>query len=280
MNPGYPGRPLTLTPRSAYSLSGHVSVELHLPYTLPFQTPRRPRFLLQSLELVFEGKAEIVSPYTGYSSFRICSISSELIQNAFELTSSEDSSDPGACFRHPCRPLNVLTCAFTARWNILFNLTIPGWLPASSLASCGNSYRIYATAKLVTLGGNDTWLDSLTSPFRSNEWTAEARRTIRLRRFIQAPSEPSPGPSTISYVIKSKSIKPQGGSTRIPDNVIQALNIVATVPSFIDVKSHQLETALRLRTEGLDSELCQRLRLNGFSVDVIQGDKCRYVFPS
>jgi hypothetical protein len=162
----------------------------------------------------------------------------------------------------------------------VFNLTIPGWLPASTLASCGNSYRLYATAKLVTLGGNETWLDSLTSPFRSTEWTAEARRSIYLRRFVEPPSESPPTPSTIGYVIKSKHVKPQGGSTIIPDNIIKALNIVATVPSFIDIKSQQFETALRLRTEGLDSELCQRLRLNGFSVDVIQGDKCRYVFPS
>lgn len=91
---------------SAYSLSGHVVVNVSNPST--FFGARRPAsLLLQSLELTFEGQSEVLTHEIGYSSLRICSVTKELVTEAVELVQEGDEDD-SKCTRRNQQP-NSLT---------------------------------------------------------------------------------------------------------------------------------------------------------------------------
>lgn len=68
---------------AAYSLSGHVSISV---------SQTTARLLLQSISLTFEGQSEVLTPCTGYSGLRLCSVTRELAPKPTEL-SNEDSGE-------------------------------------------------------------------------------------------------------------------------------------------------------------------------------------------
>lgn len=86
--------------RSAYSLSGHVSISLS-PSSSFFDRRQTARYLLQSLSLTFDGQAEIFTPTIGYSAVRLCSVTRELApsEDTLELTNEghEESGEPCMC---------------------------------------------------------------------------------------------------------------------------------------------------------------------------------------
>lgn len=87
---------LHATSRSAYSLSGHVSISLQSAFSL-FESRRTVSLLLQSLELTFEGQSEVLAPAIGYSALRLCSITRQLAPaEGVELNNEghEESKEP------------------------------------------------------------------------------------------------------------------------------------------------------------------------------------------
>ncbi|KAK0196871.1 hypothetical protein F5146DRAFT_1013274 [Armillaria mellea] len=250
---------------SAYSLSGHVTVSLHSPNSI-FERRRTTSFLLQSLELTFEGQSEIVAPQIGYSGVRLCSITRQLAPSEHLELSNEGQEES----RTPCR------------WNVVFNIPVPGWLPASSQYGAddmGTSYTLYATAKFLDLDNSSPWsLSTLCAPFRSREREVYAEKTIPLRRFVDSQFlDPTEVPRT-TFLVNSKPTPPKKDKDRprIPREIISQLQILASIPEYVDVDEDAVDLTLRMRAHGLEEEQCKRLQLSAFAVNVLQREKCRY----
>ncbi|KAG7448033.1 uncharacterized protein BT62DRAFT_946908 [Guyanagaster necrorhizus] len=250
---------------SAYSLSGHVTVSLHSPNSI-FERRRTTSFLLQSLELTFEGQSEIVAPQIGYSGIRLCSITRQLVSTEPLELSNEGQEESNA----PCR------------WNLVFNIPIPGWLPASSkygVDDMGTSYTLYATAKFLDLDNTSPWsLSALCAPFRSREREVHAEKTIPIRRFVDSQFlDPAEVPLT-TFLVNSKTNPPKRDDDRprIPQEIISKLQILASIPEYVDVLEDSIDLTLRMRVHDLEEEQCRRLQLSAFAVNVLQREKCRH----
>ncbi|KAF8921021.1 hypothetical protein CPB85DRAFT_298788 [Mucidula mucida] len=249
---------------SAYSLSGHVSILLHTPYSL-FERRRTTSFLLQSLKLTLEGQTEVLAPQFGYTSLRLCSITKDIAPSEPVEITNEGQEDT------------------TCRWDIVFNIPIPGWLPASTVYGShdiGIKYTLDATAVLVPTDdptASSSWsLSSLCVPFRSHTKTLYATEEINLRRFIDTQFLDSTEVPEAVFLVNSKLATSGGEGLHIPQSVLSKIQVVACVPEYIDVKSGSVALTIRLRSQGLDDEHCQRLQLNAFTMDVVQREKCRF----
>ncbi|KDR73572.1 hypothetical protein GALMADRAFT_72170 [Galerina marginata CBS 339.88] len=256
-----------LDPGSAYSLSGHISIAVSSPYSL-FESRRTARLLLQSLCLTFEGQSEIFTPSTGYSSLCLCSITRELAPSVpIELSNEGHEDDTEPCV-----------------WNITFNLPIPGWLPATTLLGVeeiGVRYGLYATAKFASVEEEPhaSWvIASLCAPFRSRIKSVEARKPITLRRFISAPKPEITPISNLNYLVNStpSSSDQPLDKERIPLEVLSKIQVLASVPEYVDVNDNLLPLTLRLRTKDLCEQDCKKLQVTNVAVDIYQQEKCRY----
>uniref|UniRef100_A0A8H8CNP2 Uncharacterized protein n=1 Tax=Psilocybe cubensis TaxID=181762 RepID=A0A8H8CNP2_PSICU len=253
-------------PSSAYSLSGHISLSVTSPFSL-FESRRTARLLLQSLTITFEGQSEIFTPNTGYSSLRVCSVTHELAPSVpIELSNEgcEDSSEPSV-------------------WNVIFNLPIPGWLPPTTtigIEELGTRYALYATAKFANVDEehNNSWgFSTLCAPFRSRVKCAEAKKPIVLHRFMAPPKVEITDLTTLNYLVNSTpSSKQQDAERGIPMEVLSKIQVLASVPEYVDISSDILPLTLRLRTKDLAEEHCKRIQLTEVHVDITQQEKCRY----
>jgi len=70
-----------------------------------------------------------------------------------------------------------------------------------------------------------------------------------------------------SALISSKS--------RMPVEVLNKIQVLASVPEYVDVKGHALPLTLRMRTKDLCEEDCKRLQVTEVVVDVLQQEKTR-----
>ncbi|KAF8954604.1 hypothetical protein BDZ97DRAFT_1676423 [Flammula alnicola] len=254
---------------SAYSLSGHISISVSSPYSL-FEARRTARLLLQSVTLTFEGQSEIFTPSTGYSSLRLCSIARQLAPSTPIELSNEGHEDAN----EPCV------------WNVIFNIPIPGWLPPTTILGMeeiGTRYALYATAKFTNIEeeeGSSSWsFASLCAPFRSRVRSSEAQRSITISRFISAPTAEITEPATLNYLVNSTSTsssKDGQDKERIPQDVLSKIQVLASVPAYIDVNDSLLPLTLRLRTKDLGEEECKKLQVTEVTIDIIQQEKCRY----
>lgn len=170
---------------------------------------------------------------------------------------------------------------------MVFDIPIPGWLPASSkfgIDELGTCYTLYATAKFINLDdcrSSSSWFNTLCSPFRSKQWRVNAAKTISVHRSVEPPSTDVTEVPPTTYLVRSKIIASQAeDSLQIPADVIEKLQILASVPEYVNVDDDALALTLRLRTKGLDETRCKSLRLLQFGVDVVQKDKCRFVATS
>ncbi|KAF8891216.1 hypothetical protein BD779DRAFT_1610576 [Infundibulicybe gibba] len=255
-------------PSSAYSLSGHVTISVTSSYSL-FERRRTARLLLQSVALTFEGQSEIITPTVGYSALRLCSITRELAPgDPVELNNEghEDSDEP---------------CC----WNIVFNLPVPGWLPVSSdfgTEDAGTRYSLYATATFIVLDDlqSTSWsFTALCSPFRNRVKIIDAQKVITLKRFIRHPTHEIQIPPVVTYFVNSPtpSERTPCGKQRIPSEVLSKIQVLASVPEYINVDEDVVPITLRLRTKDLEESECKRLQISAFGVDVIQQEKCRAI---
>ncbi|KAF4614954.1 hypothetical protein D9613_002749 [Agrocybe pediades] len=251
---------------SAYSLSGHVTVAISSPYSL-FSSRRTARMLLHSVSLTFEGQSEIYTPTTGYSSLRLCSVTRELVSSSpIELSNEghEDDADP---------------CA----WNFIFDIPIPGWLPATTslgLENLGIRYALYATAKfsLMEDDRSTSWsFASLCAPFTSRMKYAEGAAPIIVRRFIAAPKAELTDVPTVNYLISSTSIsEEQQAQARISPDILSKIQALVSLPEYIDVNESAIPLTIRVRTEDLAVEHCKRIQLTELELDLTQQEQCRY----
>lgn len=256
---------------SAYSLSGHVSVTLR-----PSKFRRTAaRYLLQSLVITFDGQTELVTPDTGYTPYRICSVTKELApQNPlFELDSeSFEGSDK------PCV------------WNVIFDLAIPGWLPSSNLEDNENTpiatrYALHATATFVSpeKAPSTSYFACFASQVSSSFFPSlfPSPRTVRAKRCdidiarVMVPSN-SPVPF-VGYTVDSN-LTGEGVAGNIPLDILSKVAITASVPEYVGMESSSFELRLRMRACGLEPLHCERLRLTNFTVDVYQLEEYRFGF--
>lgn len=167
----------------------------------------------------------------------------------------------------------------------MFNLPIPGWLPASSrygVDEMGTRYGLYATAKFVVIddGRNSSWsFSTLCAPFLSSMKSARARKRISLNRLLKAPSDdPSPA-NMVNYFVSSlvSSTEPAETKTRIPPDVLSRIQVITSTPEYVNMEDVTVPLILRVRSKGLDESECKRLQLTDFSVNLVQKEECRFV---
>ena len=172
-------------------------------------------------------------------------------------------------------------------WNIIFNLTIPGWLPATTtlgVEEIGVRYTLCATAKFTNLDEEQlpsTWsFASLCSPFRSRVKYTYAQMPINIIRFISPPKPEITVPSNLNYSVDSTlstQSKPDGDKERIPLGVLSKIRVLASVPEYLDVEDNALPLTMRLRTQDLAEDECKKLQVTEVKVDIVQKEKCWYV---
>ena len=169
------------------------------------------------------------------------------------------------------------------QWDVLFNLPIPGWLPASTtmgMDEIGISYGLYATAKFINLDIEQSpspWsLTTFCTPFRSRVRCAYANKTISLRRYI-LPPHVDQSTSSINYLVNShfSAEKPDSSKKRIPTEVLSKIQVLASVPEFVDMKDNSIPITVRLRTKALESDECKRLQVTEIGINLIQQERCR-----
>lgn len=252
---------------AAYSMSGHIKITLSSVSTL-LDRRRAVHVLLQSLAITFEGQSELVTEETGYSAFRLCSISKELVVgDPVELNNEETEG-----------------LVVVSTWNVVFSLTIPGWLPASSPfgdTGGGTCYGLYASAVVEHLDDptERTWLSTLCSSFYSPLKTLRAQAPIVLNRYVSpsmiASSSASTFPS-IHFAVKAQA-EPNEVSSAFPQEVLAKILVQVSVPEKINLDEDTLPLTLRLRTDNLSQSERAKLRAASFAVDVEQIERYRCV---
>lgn len=241
-----------------------------------FDRRRTIRLLLQSLIITFEGQTELVTPGTGYTPYRVCSITKELAPSEPVELSNEglETSDK------PCT------------WNVVFDLSIPGWLPPSSVfgdsenGPSGTRYSLYATAKFsspedpscqIPFGASFRSMFCATGG-SSTKLARAPKRDIAVNRVVTSPIA-STSSSTIPYKTFCVQVHDDKASV-IPVGVLSKIRVTASVPEQVYMEEDSFRLRLRIRAQDLDDVHCDRLKMTHFSVDVCQQEKYRYVDPS
>lgn len=226
--------------------------------------------------ITFEGQAELVTQESGYAAARLCSISKELVSSRTTVElSNEGHEDEDA----PCT------------WHIMFDLPIPGWLPASDAhGDCresfsGVQYNLYATAKF-TSGGDEasgpssSWISALCTPFSFRNKVVHAERCgITLNRFALPPRSPF-HTSTTLYSITPNERTPcsEGNPHRIPAEVVSKVELLASIPDCISVDEEEFPFALSIRASSLSKSQAFKLRVSQLSLELQQDEQYTWVF--
>jgi hypothetical protein len=175
-------------------------------------------------------------------------------------------------------------CDRQGMWNVVFNLPIPGWLPATTnfgTDDVGVRYGLYAEAKFINLDDNksNAWsFATLCSPFRSRVKSVDAQKPIILRRLVSR-SEDASGSSrssTLTYLVSSPvTDKPVSGGPQFPVEVLSKIQVLASVPDFVDVESDCFPVVVRMRTKDLEGIECQKIQATSIATNIIQLEKSR-----
>jgi hypothetical protein len=266
--------------RSAYSLSGHVNISVSSPYSM-FEHRRTARLLLHSVTLTFEGQDEAISSETGYASMRLYTLTREIAPCEPVELSNEDHEESD----EPCKWCVIESSSILNErdlqgvWNVVFNIPIPGWLPATTnygTDDVGVRYALYAEAKFVNLDDNknNAWsFATLCSPFRSRVKSVDAQKRITLRRFVSRTEDASglSRSSTLTYLVNSPTAdKPISGGPQFPAEVLSKIQVLASVPDFVDVESDCFPVIVRMRTKDLEAVECQKIQLTSIATDITQ----------
>lgn len=164
------------------------------------------------------------------------------------------------------------------RWNMLFSLPIPGWLPRSSrfgIENVGTRYALYATARILDLSGHSTCFSVLCSSFHSRQWSINASKSINLKRYDQPPATEAPEVRLSTYSVQCK-VLAKTTLLSIPSETFDQLQILASVP-LVDIRDHKFPLKINIKALNLDKASCKRLYVTDISIDVVQFDKLRQV---
>ncbi|KAJ7272022.1 hypothetical protein B0H12DRAFT_675120 [Mycena haematopus] len=253
---------------SAFSLSGHVSIALNSPFSV-FERRRAARVILHSVLLTFDGQTEVITSSLGYSPLRLYTLSRELLASSEPVELSNEDQEQTD---EPCR------------WNVVFDLPIPGWLPAShdfasNEVGTSTQYYLHALVNFVVVEDDraTTWsFSSLCSPFRSRTLSrsVETRKAITLRRFVEPPTDDPKPPALVNFLLSPPN-KPSPSPTAIPADILSKIQVMASVPTYVDVCDDRFPFTLRLRTKDLEDIHCKRLQVTTFTLDVVQAETCR-----
>jgi hypothetical protein len=239
-----------------------------------FERRRAVRILLRSLVITFEGQAELVATEVGgYFAARLCSISRELVSKSTVELSNEGGEDGDQ----------------PSTWHVMFNLPIPGWLPASDLygdcrqGASGTQYNLYATMKYANAAEDahhgPIWLSALCSPFSSRNKVAHARPCpVTLNRFALPPSAASYRPSFYTVRASGKEVRTENQRPPIPEDIISKIEMLVSVPECVSVDGDRFPFSLSVRTPSLSDDQASKLRVSHLSLHLLQIDQYRYVF--
>jgi len=226
-----------------------------------FERRRAIRILLRSLVIVFEGQAELVTQEATYSAIRLCTISKELVsKTTIELSNEghEDGEGPSV-------------------WHIMFDLPIPGWLPASDLyGDCrqgisGTQYNLYASARFSNVDSlSPSWVSALCPPFfpRNNVLHAESRK-IMLKRFVF----PAQKPAYYSVSLTAGGLSPEDNPHPVPADIISKVELLSSIPDGISLDQEKFPFSLSMRTSSLSESQAAKLRVTQFSLELRQTDQ-------
>lgn len=169
-------------------------------------------------------------------------------------------------------------------WNVVFDIPIPGWLPATTAYGAediGIRYSLFAEAEFINLNDdkNHAWsFATLCTPFRSRVKSVDAQKHIVLRRFASR-SEENPGSSTASvltYLMNpAVTEKPASVPLQFPPDVLSKIQVLATVPDNVDVESDHFPVIVRMRTKDLPAADCRKIQVASIATNLIQREKCR-----
>ena len=165
---------------------------------------------------------------------------------------------------------------------MVFNLTVPGWLPESSAFGDRDGGTNYALHAFATVHGNDApskaWLSTLCSSFPTVARVLKAPRVlIPLNRYA-TPSSYASGsdePFPISHYEVAAQLQSVHGETRFPREVLSKIRVQMSIPECVNVEDEKISFSLRLRANGLSESECRRLRVSEFLVEVEQSERYR-----
>jgi hypothetical protein len=252
---------------------------------LGLSRPSPQNLLLTSLELTFEGQSELVLNDVGYSPLRLISITKELVS--------------------PSEPVHISADEDSAEWRVVFDVAVPGWLPATSIfgdddeEAAGVSYALYARARFLSASPDlDDALSAAASTSSTSVWNnlcsvvrlgpgrpkaVHAEKVpICLTRYVSPPSHlydaedaSTPAFSRAAYSIQAipDSASGEAPSTNIPADILRSVQLHAIVPSRTSVEDDSVPLALRLRSRSEDEDTRNRLKVLGFEADVVQVEK-------
>lgn len=228
------------------------------------------RVALQSLVVTFEGQSEIITPDTGYNAYRICTVSRELAPNNYTEFSNEGHENTDK----PCS------------WNVVFNLPVPGWLPATSsfgetqFGEAGVRYYLHATARFVSLDEpqRSFILSALCATFAPRTRSVKALPCpVTLTRAMVRPSS-SPAASLFpaaTFLVDAVAER-NNAQPCIPLDVLKKLQVVVSVPEHVSIDDEsEIPLTLRMRMNDLPEEQRRRFRVSEFQVDIEQAETYR-----
>lgn len=183
--------------------------------------------LLTSLILTFEGKSEHASSQIGYSAARLCRIERELLTQPIAISTEGWQSADVA---------------------VIFDLTIPGWLPATTtarhgLAVASNSYALFTTATYRTQA--ETGFLAQCLPYLTRNFKASAPRVdIEVVRHRVAPPVCDAGkfPSA-TFAVTARA----GPASPIPNDVVSKMQILVSIPESISTSDTTIPISLKCR---------------------------------
>ena len=248
-------------------MSGHVSISLTSRTSL-FEPCRPTRLILQSLKVTFEGQSEVITARTGYVPLRLCAVTHELVpkDEVIEISNEGHENSGKSCV-----------------WNVVFNIPIPGWLPASSAfgvdEGAGTQYMLFANATFLDLDAKSatSWFSMLCLPFRSTTIGAQARTPITLNRYYTVMSNPCPM-SSFSTHFDIASLLEGGESER--SSRLPQVEVRFFVPERVDASQSSIPFTMRLRAIDADESFRKGFQVNGFSINVVQTETYRCVGSS
>ena len=235
-----------------------------------FEQRRTIRILLRSLVITFEGQAELITSEAGYFAARLCSVSKELVPKTSVELSNEGHEDRDT----PCT------------LHVMFDLPIPGWLPASDpYGDCrqgfsGTQYNLYATLNYTNLEETygPSWFSSICTPFSSKTKSVHAEAfTVSLNRFaLPLPSTSASYPPLFySITLKGGAPHPDTNLHPILSDVLSKIELLASVPEHISVDGDNFLFTLCMRAPSLPESEAAKLRVTRVSLEPQQIDQYR-----
>jgi len=143
-------------------------------------------------------------------------------------------------------------------------------------------YTLAATARFMSLDADNSissWspFSALCAPFRPRFRSAETCKTIKLRRFINPPKAEAVEVPKINYLVNS-SLSGTKDDNRIPAEVLASIQVLVSVPEYVDLKGKEVPLSIRLRTKNLCEEECNKVQLTATSLDITQHEEFRCVY--